>query len=492
MYRAIVLCCVLASSAALAQESSHPYLDAAVQDANYLATLERPQAHGIAWPAWDGTGAYITTGVDSGAAGIGLFHLRLYQVTGDASYLSKARQAADYVYGEYKAGRNPGYDWLGGVASGGEFFLALYAETRDSVLLEEAVWAGDWLVSNARTDSFGYHWEFTTTPNVYTGLAHGAGGVALFLSRLYQQTGNSVYLQTAEGAIRWMRQFIVPLGESAIGWERLTTDTASYNGWCGGSAGVHFILKKLWEVTNNPEYRDLMLATARGLVAGAQWACPGGGAYDSSTGCPGGAPPLAAWAYNTPASGSYPVIVCHGVSSMVFVLFDAYALTGDPVFRDTAQAGVRWLRAIAQNKPQGQRWEHIYGSGLIESGFLTGAASMGHAFLKMARLDRPAKRVSAERKMRRPTSGDTDYLTEAKAAGDYLLSIADHPRPEVARWITYLDAPQWVLNDPVDFPIRYETGWYTGASGIGIFLLDLHDALHGVVPAADQLSHLSP
>lgn len=492
MHKAIVLYCALASSGALAQESGHPYLDGAIQAANYLATLERPQAHGIAWPAWDGNGAYLTTGVDMGAAGIGLFHLRLYQVTGDPAYLDKARRAADFVYGEYQAGRNPGYDWLGGVAGGGEFFLALYAATGDSALLDDAVWAGDWLVRNARTDGFGYHWEFTTTPNVYTSLAHGSGGVALFLSRLYQQTGNSVYLQYAEGAIRWMRQFIVPLGESAIGWKRLTTDAAAYNGWCGGSAGVYFILKKLWQVTNNPEYRDLMLATARGLVAGAQLRCPDGRAYNASPGCAGGEPPQAAWAYNTPGSGSYPVIVCHGVSSMVVVLFNAHAITGDPVFGETAHAGVNWLRAIAQNQPQGQRWEHIFGTGLLESGFLTGTASVGHAYLRMAGLDRAPRRVSVRRRIRRPVFGDSDYLEGAKAAGDYLLSIADRPRPELARWITYLDAPAWVRNDPVNFPVRYETGWYSGAAGIGIFLLDLHEALRGAAPAPDGLSPLNP
>ena len=49
-----------------------------------------------------------------------------------------------------------------------------------------------------------------------------------------------------------------------------------------------------------------------------------------------------------------------------------------------------------------------------------------------------------------------------------------------------------MLNDPADYPVRYETGWYSGAAGIGIFLLDLHEALHGVLPAADQLSHLNP
>lgn len=488
MQKVVALCTVLLVPMAFAQDADSPYLRAALQTANYLATLERAQTSGVAWPAWDGPSAFVSTGLDSGAAGIGFFYLRLYRATGEKAYLNKARQAADFVYREYQAG-NAWHDWLSGVAGGGEFFLALYSATADAAFLDRAAFAGDWLVRNAIADASGYHWEFRGLTNVYTSLAHGSGGVALFLARLYQQTGNATYLEYAEGAVRWMRQFMVPLGDSAIGWKRLTTDTQVYNGWCGGSAGVYFILKKLWEVTGKGEYRVLMLDTARGLLAGAQWQCPGGGPYSPATGCPGGALPQAAWAYSTPASGSYPEVVCHGVASMVFVLFDAYGSTLEATFLQAARAGVRWLKAVAQNQQQGLRWEHIYGSGLLESGFLTGTASIGHAFLRFARFDTVRWTVPS------PVDGrailvhipDPSYLEPARAAGDFLLSLADHPQPDQTRWINLIAKPAWDTD-----PVRYETGWYSGAAGVGIFLLELHDAIRGIRPAADELSPLNP
>jgi hypothetical protein len=488
----LYFCVVVFASAMPAQQSAPtaaPYLDTALQVSNYLASLEQPQAVGTAWPASDQPGAYMSTGVVDGAAGIGFFYLRLYQVTGDAAYLDKARQAADFVDDQYRNGGIYGnYDWLSGVAGGGEFFLAMYSETGDPAFLDSATFAGDWLVGDAIVDANGYHWEFPGITNVYTSLAHGAGGVALFLSHLYRQTNNPSYLQYAEGAVRWLSQYTVPLGDSAIGWKRLTTDTVTYNGWCGGSAGVYFILKELWQVTGNSDYYDLMLSTARGLLAAADWKCPDGSSYWAARGCPGGAPPQAAWGYNVPIDEDYPEIVCHGVASM---LFDAFATTGDETYRDTARAGIRWLEAVAEPQPQGLRWEHIYASGLLEPGLLTGTASVGYAFLRYSRMDpdnapTPADRPAAARLMR------SSYLREAQAAAAYLLSMADHPQSGQSRWLTYvLPKPAWA-SDPVDYPVEYDTGWYTGAAGIGIFFLDLYEATLGTGGVLDELTPLNP
>jgi lantibiotic modifying enzyme len=246
----LTLCVALFAAATPAQRlprtTTTIYLDTALEISNYLTSLEQPQASGIAWPASDQPATYISTGVADGAAGIGFFYLRLYRVTRDPAFLDKARKAADFVDHQYHNGGIFGnYDWLSGVAGGGEFFLALYSETADPTFLDRATFAGNWLVSNALSGANGYHWEFPGVTNIYTSLAHGAGGVALFLAHLYRQTGDPTHLQYAEGAVRWLRQYTVPLGNSAIGWKRLTTDTVTYNGWCGGSAGVYFILKEL-------------------------------------------------------------------------------------------------------------------------------------------------------------------------------------------------------------------------------------------------------
>jgi hypothetical protein len=86
----------------------------------------------------------------------------------------------------------------------------------------------------------------------------------------------------------------------------------------------------------------------------------------------------------------------------------------------------------------------------------------------------------------------SSYLSEAQAAAQYLLNVADHPQTGQARWLTYtLPKPAWA-SDPVGFPVEYDTGWYTGAAGIGIFLLDLHDATRGIGSVSDELTPLNP
>jgi hypothetical protein len=77
--------------------ASTPYLEADVNVAGWLSTLERQMSSGSAWPSNDGPNAPVLTGVSDGAAGIGFFFLRLNHVTRNPAYLGKARRAADYI-----------------------------------------------------------------------------------------------------------------------------------------------------------------------------------------------------------------------------------------------------------------------------------------------------------------------------------------------------------------------------------------------------------
>jgi hypothetical protein len=52
---------------------------------------------GTAWPSNDGPNALVLTGVSDGAAGIGLFFLRLNHFTRNPVYLGQAWRAADYI-----------------------------------------------------------------------------------------------------------------------------------------------------------------------------------------------------------------------------------------------------------------------------------------------------------------------------------------------------------------------------------------------------------
>lgn len=112
-------------------QPSTPYLDAAKQTANWLASVERRTANGSSWP-WSDRNSFTPAGLGSGAAGIGAFYLRLYQASRETKYLETARNAATFVAHEYRGGREGGYDWQSGAVGGGELFVLIYRETGES------------------------------------------------------------------------------------------------------------------------------------------------------------------------------------------------------------------------------------------------------------------------------------------------------------------------------------------------------------------------
>jgi hypothetical protein len=59
----------------------------------------------------------------------------------------------------------------------------------------------------------------------------------------------------------------------------------------------------------------------------------------------------------------------------------------------------------------------------------------------------------------------------AKGAANWLLSIADSPSENQMRWINYTSATSSMDRK------EYYTGWYNGAAGIGLFLLELYETL---------------
>ena len=429
------------------------YLVAARHTAAWLATMERPVTTGIAWAASDRNPA-TPAGLGPGASGIGLFFLRLYEVTGEVAYLDKARGAADYVASEYRRGRSSGFDWQAGAIGGGEFFVMMYRVTGEKRYLDDARSTAALLLTQATRDATGTYWQFPNSTAIYPGIAHGAAGGGVFFLHLYELTTEQQYLDIALDCYKWMMGHTVPIGSDAVGWKQVTRDEAAYHGLCGGASGIVYFLDELHRATGDDRYlRDLERA-ADGLVHSAQQI----GDDEAS------------WRYTTSSVSSPPVIYCHGTAGASVALAFAASRTGRSHFVDFAQRGARRLFAIATKADgDGPAWPHIENTPMFETGFQTGAASVGHTFLRL-----------------HATLGDRHYLEEAARVGDYLLRIGDRPRPAQMRWINYTVRP------PVEgYDLEYQTGWYKGAAGIGLFLLELHEQMIGR-PAADRFSPVNP
>ena len=419
-------------------DSAH--LNAARAAAAWLESLERRgPGDTLSWPASE-TATGASTGIDLGAAGIGAFHLRLYDVTREQRYLDKAIAAGSWIANAYASGGG-GVDWLGGRAGGGEYFLALYEATGDARWLEEAKKAAGSLIAVSRGDAQTIYW---LNGQYFTSLAHGAAGIGLFFVHLHEVTDDPQYLDVGMRAYRWIMQHTIPAG-SGITLKRLTTDNVGYHGWCGGTVGAVVFLSELSRATG-----DVAVATARDALLE--------GLLDTAV--RGGPPaePLAAWRYgpSSGTGGSMPVIHCHGGASTAALFAREFLDSGEEQYRDTARAAARWLDSVAIAENPGRSWNHITGTPLHELGFLTGTASVGHASLELYRAFR-----------------DPLDLERARAAAAWLLTMGEQNAPGQMKWIT--------RTDTVGGTPRYDTGWYMGAAGIGLFLLELHEAERGDV-----------
>jgi uncharacterized protein YyaL (SSP411 family) len=436
--------------------ASSPYLTEAMAAAEWLTSLERVRGtDALAWPTVEGnTGT--SSGIDSGAAGIGAYFLKLYQSTGDARFFDKAERAARFVISEYRANRFNGHDFLAGAAGTGDFLLELYTSTQKAEFLDGARLAGEFLLGNAIVDGDGLYWKHHPQhPNTYTGLAHGTAGVGIFLIRLHDATQDARYLDAAERGYHWMKAYQVNLSGAtpAISWKRLVVDAHGYTGWCGGAAGTVTFLDELHRATGKAEYLDAWRATVEGLYVSAIRTRQSPEEY--------------AWMrYTNGGEGrSYPVIYCHGTAGNVVIVAEAAARTGDARYAEVTAGAGRWLDHVAIRGTQGLLWEHFAPGNLRERGLLTGTAAVGHASLRLY-----------------AATNDEAHLQRAIKAAEYLMAVADHPRPGQTRWHDRADNSE---------PPAYRTGWYTGGAGVGIFLVELHDTLRGK-PLSSRFSALNP
>ena len=93
-------------------------------------------------------------------------------------------------------------DFIGGESSNGWFLLKLWQKTGEASYLKGALRCADWLRRNLKQDALGTHClvdpvnrRFGSAP--YTGLAHGIAGVAYFFSVLFEATQDEQWRDVA-------------------------------------------------------------------------------------------------------------------------------------------------------------------------------------------------------------------------------------------------------------------------------------------------------
>jgi rhamnogalacturonyl hydrolase YesR len=265
------------------------YFQFAVGGAQWLIERAIPEAGGYKWPQREGLSSYYT-GLYVGTAGTGDAFINLYETLSDTIYLDYAIGAANWLLNAAIFENQDECKWpssqyaadyctdiIYGAAGIGLFLLRMYDLTNNPEYLNYSRYAGNWLVNQAIPVSSGYKWAVSNyCPYIYTGFSHGAAGIGYFLAELFAHTNDSIYLEYAEGAGQWLIDIAVPEAGGCKWWSKDGATPSYATGWCHGPAGTCLLFMKLYQITSNNIYLNYAKMGSTWLIS---LAIPSGGGY---------------------------------------------------------------------------------------------------------------------------------------------------------------------------------------------------------------------
>ena len=269
----------------------------------------------------------VSLSLSSGVAGKVLFYLELYLASGDRQYLNEAIQGCDFIiknlpqsvkaaksirnasslYGEisgsafvltetYKVtndtrwrnqidhclslldslslqpdGRywNNFNDVLIGSSGTGLLLLYLYQELQIPKALQMAQDAAKVLEERAIRNQDSLYWYLNQETDMnLPNFSHGAAGIGYFFARLYETTNDPHYLDIATNTANYLeliawkpeQSFLLPYGFPDYGWER------EYDiGWAHGPAGTARLFYKLWQISKDEKWLDIVKQCSGGI-----------------------------------------------------------------------------------------------------------------------------------------------------------------------------------------------------------------------------------
>ncbi|HET8523163.1 MAG TPA: lanthionine synthetase LanC family protein [Thermomicrobiales bacterium] len=424
--------------------TSGDFLAAAVDTAQWIRSTGQPAAHGITWlpePDHPERVATVTAPptIYSGNAGIVLFLLELAAATGDASYLEDAKRGVDQIAATWRdvlafpfvinlehvnldfnhglsgtaftlakvwqATGEPRYRdaaldvtrfiagtarpagtgvvWTGAPSAAlGDGAIALYLlwaarAFGDPSLRDLARQAGKRILEVAESDPRGgLRWtgfpfsSLGMNPDAYMpNFEFGTAGVAFVLARLYEETGDPRFLTAAREGASHVQSLATVRGDAALlHLQEPDHRDIFYLGYCGGPVGTARLFHQLFRMTEESEYAEWTARFARGV---------------SQSGIP---------ERQTP--GLWNVVCqCCGTAGIVDFFIGLWAATSDQSYLAFARRVAEQLLSQASNLDgKGNRWYQAWtrtqpGVVTAETGYMIGAAGVGSAFIHLARAE---------------------------------------------------------------------------------------------------------
>jgi lantibiotic modifying enzyme len=189
------------------------YREAMIQCLDLVRQLARPAGAGVEWSD--------STDIVSGSAGIGLELLHAYRATGNAALLVTARRAGTRLIERAKPAAEGGLMWL----------------------------------------------VTPTFPRNMPNFSHGTAGVAYFLARLHEETGDPAFLQASVAGARYLEAIATRKGDaSLIHHHDPDGKDLFYLSWCHGPAGTARLFHQLARTTKDAAWLEPAHRLARGIT----------------------------------------------------------------------------------------------------------------------------------------------------------------------------------------------------------------------------------
>lgn len=425
---------------------SDDFLHAAVGAARWIQSVERQDERGVYWlPEPDHPEKLRTVSAPntlySGSPGTVLFFIELARVTGEKRYLATATQGADYLAATWRDLIDKPQN---GPLSGPGFNLTFYnglaglafvlneagKETGNAHHREAARAATDYIAQAATPAGAGVAWSGIP------GIA-ADGSIVLYLLYAAEEFKDDRYRTIAaqagdhilETAITEPRGGLSGRGFPAF--PGLPKD-AYFPNFEGGTAGVSYVLARLYRATQDPKYLN---------------AAKQGGVHLQSIATVNGHAALIPYRFPDLADVYY-LGFCHGPAGTARTFFELNQVTQDPTY-------LQWSERLAQGVVQ---------SGIPEEqtpGFWNvvcqccGSAAVIELFVGLW-----------------ASSGRSDYLAFAERVARQLVSRGTNLDGTGVRWYQ-----AWTRVKP--WEVSAETGYSIGAAGVGAALLHVHLAEQG-------------
>jgi len=420
LFFAAILCVFLLVTNFCSNPGKKLYLNSAVEAANWIESWAVRSEFGKIWPAVPGESSAPDNWLYSGNSGIVLFFLEMFHSTGDVQYLHIAQEGADHLLSTlsvekssglysgvsgigfalletYKAFEDVKYlegvwtclqflrnsaeeagsgiewspttDLISGTAGTGLFLIYAWKETEDRSLLHLAEVAGQRLIELGETVESGMKWAMNPDfPRYMPNFSHGTAGIAYFLASLYIETGKEEFLHAALSGANYLRNAAFTEGDVCMIFHNEPDgEDLYYLGWCHGPVGTARLFYRLFQITQNQEWMELVERGAKAILESGIPEHEVEGFWNNIGVCCGsaGVADFFLSLYRITQKKEYLDFVRH--------------LTGDILSRTTkTDNGIKWIQAEHRTRPEFLQ---------AQTGLMQGAAGIGLWLLRLDAFD---------------------------------------------------------------------------------------------------------